>query len=197
MKNKSFFTMVSFLVVFFIIMICTGNAWAHCDSYDGPVIKDAQLALDQNDVTPVLKWVTPEDEAVIKALFVRTIAVRDKGEDIRKIADVYFFETLVRIHRVSEGEGFTGLKPSGSVSPAVAGADKALETGQIDQFADKIAAAVRQGIKSRFNQAYERKQSAGKTVSQGREYVESYVQFTHFVEGIHQMVSHGASHKHQ
>ncbi|MFO7614868.1 MAG: DUF6448 family protein [Bacteroidales bacterium] len=197
MKKKSFFIMIGVLFGFSIIMICTGNAYAHCDSYDGPVIKDAQLALDQKDVTPVLKWVTPEDEAVIKALFAQTIAVRDKGKNIRKIADVYFFESLVRIHRASEGEGFTGLKPSGSVSPAIAGADKALEAGQIDQFADKLSAAVRQAIKSRFHEAYERKQSAGKTVQQGREYVESYVQFTHFVEGIHQLVSRGASHKHQ
>ncbi|MFO7558307.1 MAG: DUF6448 family protein [Desulfobacterales bacterium] len=197
MKNKSFFTLISLLFGLYIILTGTGEVSAHCDSYDGPVIKDAQLALDLKDVTPVLKWVAPKDETVIKALFAQTVAVRDKGKDIQKIADVYFFESLVRIHRASEGESFKGLKPAGSVSPAVAGADKALEIGNIDQFADKIAAAVREGIRNRFNEAYERKKAAGKTIKQGREYVESYVQLTHFVEGIHQLVSHGAPHNHQ
>jgi hypothetical protein len=31
------------------------QVFAHCDSMDGPVIKDAQRALETNDVTPVLK----------------------------------------------------------------------------------------------------------------------------------------------
>jgi hypothetical protein len=196
MKNKLHFSIISMLVVVCFTAIGTTRANAHCDSFDGPVIRDAQLALSQNDVTPVLKWITPEDESAIKVLFAQTIEIRDKGENIRKIADAYFFESLVRIHRASEGEGFTGLKPAGSVSPAVAGADKALETGDIDPFADKIAVAVREGIKSRFIETYKRKKTAGESVQQGREYVEAYVQFTHFVESIHQIVSHGASHNH-
>jgi hypothetical protein len=76
------------------------------------------------------------------------------------------------------------------------GTDRALEDGDIDQLADKIAAAVRSGIKTRFSEAYTKKSSSEDSVTQGREYVEAYVQLTHFVEAIHQTVSHGASHKH-
>lgn len=97
MKKKSFFALISLLFGLYIILTDTGEVSAHCDSYDGPVIKDAQLALDLKDVTPVLKWVAPKDEAVIKALFAQTVAVRDQGKDIRKIADVYFFESPVGI----------------------------------------------------------------------------------------------------
>lgn len=197
MNKKTIHKTIMTIFGLFMLLINSTTALAHCDSYDGPVIKDAILALNQKDVTLVLKWVAPDDEADIKALFAQAIAVRDRGEDIRQIVDTYFFESLVRIHRASEGAGFTGLKPAGSVSPAVAAADKALETGNVEHFADKIASAVRQGIIDRYNDTYERKKAAEKSVQQGREYVESYVQFTHFVEAIHQTVSQGAAHNHQ
>ncbi len=37
-------------------------ALAHCDTLDGPVVKDARVALDAQDVTPVLKWVSRDKE---------------------------------------------------------------------------------------------------------------------------------------
>ena len=181
-------------------LLCVGFATelsAHCDSMDGPVIKDAQRALESNDVTPVLKWVSARDEDAVREVFRLTTSVRGESETSQKIADNYFFETLVRIHRASEGEGFTGLKPKGSVEPAIAATDRALAEGDIDELADKIAAAVRDGIKTRFNEAREKRSVAEDSVAQGREYVEAYVQLTHFIEAIHHTVSHGASHKHQ
>ena len=90
-----------------------------------------------------------------------------------------------------------GVIPAGSVEPAIAATDRALAEGDIDLLAEKIAAAVRNAIKKRFNGAYEKRQVAEDSVGQGREYVEAYVQLTHFVEGIHHFVSHGASHKHR
>jgi len=47
--------------------------WAHCDTMDGPVVKEAVLALKAGDVTPVLKWVRAEDEAAVKAAFQQTM----------------------------------------------------------------------------------------------------------------------------
>ena len=84
----------------------------------------------------------------------------------------------------------------GSVEPAIAATDRALAEGNINQLADKIAAAVREGVRSRFNDAYKKKLVADDSVGEGREYVESYVQLTQFIEAIHQTVSHGATHKH-
>jgi hypothetical protein len=170
---------------------------AHCDSMDGPVIKDAQRALGSGDVAPVLKWVSAQDEDAIRKVFALTTSIRGQGEDARQVADKHFFETLVSIHRASEGEGFTGLKPEGSVTPAIAATDRALAEGNIDELAGKIAAAVRDGIEKRFRDAYEKRLLAEDSVARGREYVEAYVQLTHFVEAIHHTVSHGASHKHQ
>ena len=185
------------LVVLLISLSLASRALAHCDSMDGPVIKDAQRALQNNDLTPVLKWVSAKDERTVRQVFDLVASTRGESEAAQKIADNYFFETLVRIHRASEGEGFTGLKPTGSVEPAIAATDRALAEGDIEELADKIAAAVRDGIKKRFNEAYEKKSTAEDSIVQGREYVEAYVQLTHFIEAIHHTVSHGASHKHQ
>ena len=152
---------------------------AHCDSMRGPVVKDAQRALADRNVYPTLKWVRVEDEESIREAFDMTLAVRGQSEAGRSIADRYFFETLVRIHRASEGEGFTGIKPTGSVDPAIAAADRALVDGNIDPLADRIAAAVLDGIKHRFTEAREKLLLAEKSVEQGRQYVKAYVQLTH------------------
>lgn len=172
-------------------------ATAHCDSLDGPVVQDAQRALADKDVTPVLKWVRAQDEESIRETFEMTLAVRGESDVAKSVADQHFFETLVRVHRASEGEGFTGIKPAGSVDPAIAAADLALAEGNIDPLADEIAAAVRTSIEERFAEAHEKRQVAEESVEQGRAYVEAYVQLTHFVEGVDHLVSHGASPKHR
>ena len=132
----------SFLSTVAFAIVLSGSAMAHCDSMDGPVVKDAQRALVDKRLEPVLKWVRAEDEDEIRKAFEMTIAVRNESEKARTVADRYFFETVVRIHRAGEGEGFTGLKPAGSVDPGIAAADKALADGNVDQLADKLAATA-------------------------------------------------------
>jgi len=102
--------------------IVAGPAAAHCDSMSGPVVKDAQIALARKSVDPVLKWVGKADEAAIREAFNMTIAVRGESATAQRVADTYFFETVVRIHRATEGEGYTGLKAAGNVDPAIAAA---------------------------------------------------------------------------
>lgn len=172
-------------------------ALAHCDSMDGPVVHDAQRAIAEENVTPVLKWVTAEDEDQIRSAFEMTLAVRGESDAAMEVADRYFYETLIRVHRASEGEGFTGLKPAGSVDPAIAAADKALENGEVEPLAEELASSVRHGVEERFAKAYEKRQTAEASVEQGREYVEAYVQFTHFAEGVQHLVDAGASHQHR
>ena len=76
---------------------------AHCDGMDGPVVKAAQKALAEGNVNLVLVWVQPGDEGAIKTAFPKTLAVRKLSPEARELADMYFFETLVRIHRAGEG----------------------------------------------------------------------------------------------
>jgi hypothetical protein len=168
-------------------------ASAHCDSLDGPVVQDAILALEKGDPAPVLKWVNAEHDGEIRDAFKKTMAVRRKGDDAKALADSYFFETLVRIHRAGEGEAFTGLKPASHVDPGIAAADKALQAGSAKELALHMSATVSEGIQKRFALALERKKHAVDSVSAGREFVEAYVDYIHFVESVNRLALHGAS----
>ena len=185
------------VLAFAVTLLAPGRAWPHCDSLEGPVIQDARLALEKNDPTAVLKWVKKDHEGEIRETFRQTMTVRVKGDDAQALADRYFFETLVRIHRAGEGEAFSGLKPASNVDPGIAAADKALQSGSVVELAKHLSAAVSAGVEKRFALALERKKHAAEGVDAGREYVEAYVDYIHFVEGVHRLVSRGAAHQHQ
>ena len=107
---------------------------------------------------------------------------------------MYFFETLVRIHRAGEGASYTGLKPGTEVDPAIALADKALESGSVDKLVGVLTDATAKGIRERFDRALEKRKHIDESVNAGREFVEAYVIFTHYVEGLHASVKGGAEH---
>lgn len=157
------------------------NAAAHCDTLDGPVIQDAHKALETKDITPVLKWVKAKDEKTTKAAFQKALAAKGNTE----AAHNKFFATLVKIHRAGEGAPFTGLKPAGAVEPAVAEADKALASGSADALVKLVTDDISAGIKKRFEHAAETYKHKDESVAKGRDFVEAYVEFTHYVEKLH------------
>ena len=178
-----------------LAVVPTGRVWAHCDSMDGPVVTTAKAALEKGDVTPLLKWVKPEGEAEIRDAFKKTITVRKQSPEAKELADRYFFETLIRVHRAGEGEPFTGLKPSGTpLEPGIAAADKALEKGSVDELVRELTEAVADGVRKRFTRATEAKKRADQTVEAGREYVEAYVGFVHYIESLHATVASSSVH---
>ncbi len=160
-------------------------ASAHCDTLAGPVVIIAKAALEKGDVTPVLKWVKKENEKGIREAFAKTLAVRKQGKEAKELADMYFFETLVRIHRAGEGAPYTGLKPGEAIEPITAESDKALETGSVDNLVKDVTDAVAKGIRDKFAHTKETKKHADESVEAGREFVEAYVVFTHYVEGLY------------
>lgn len=171
------------------------TAQAHCDTMDGPVVLTAKAALEKKDVTPVLKWVKKDAEAEIKSAFTKTLAVRAKGPEARELADQFFFETLVRVHRAGEGAPFTGLKPAGTdLGPALEEADKALESGSVDKVVKLVTDEAAAGIRRRFAEAREKKAHAEHNVDAGREFVAAYVEYVHYVEGLHQTAEGAGAH---
>jgi hypothetical protein len=171
---------------------------AHCDTMDGPVVAAARVALERGDVTPVLKWVLPEDESRIRAAFARAIAVRAAGPQAHELADTWFFETLVRVHRAGEGEPYTGLEPAGTpIEPSIILADKALATADPAELVRAVSGSVANGIRERFAKAAEAKKHAEESVAKGREFVAAYVELTHYVERLHaDATSAAAAHAH-
>jgi hypothetical protein len=174
-------------------------AFAHCDTVDGPVVIEARKALDSGDPTPVLKWVRPDAEPEIRAAFAKTLAVRGSGPAALELADTWFFETLVRVHRAGEGAPYTGLKPAGGeIEPGIEAADHALESGSIDPLVEHLTAAMEAGVRERFRHVLHAAHEKDAGVEAGREYVEAYVQFIHYVERLHEaaVAAHADEHSH-
>lgn len=168
-------------------------SWAHCDAMGGPVIADARIALEKGDITPILKWVKKENEAELKTAFAETIAVRAKGPEAKQLADRYFLETLVRLHRLGEGAPYTGIKDE-PVEPIVALADKALSDGSADEMTKEIGAHMAAAIGERFRRVVDAARKKDTSVEAGRDYVEAYVTYMHFVEGIHAAIEVAGDH---
>jgi len=195
MKKLKIQAMTSILfIVLTAIFLTSGNAHAHCDTLDGPVVAEARAAFASGDVTPLLKWVSIKDEENIRTAFKHTLTVRKLGNEAKQLADMYFFETLVRIHRAGEGAPYTGLKPGAAIEPAVALADKAIEGGSVNNLTNVLTQALDKGIKERFDRVMKTRQHADESVAAGREFVEAYVSFTHYVEGLHAIVKGSGDH---
>ena len=177
-------------------------AWAigHCDTLDGPVVTLARKALETGNVNHVLPWVRAEDEPEIRRAFDHATSVRKLGPHARELADRHFFETLVRVHRASEGASFTGLKPAGTdLGPAVPAADKALRDGSVEAVVRLLTDAVRAGVHQHFREASSRRNFATDDVEAGRRYVEAYVTYVHYVERLWDdaaSTAHGHYHSH-
>lgn len=189
MLLKSKLAAMLFLASF--IFIFTNTAFAHCDSYDGPVIKDAVKALETNNVNLVLKWVTKEQEKEIITLFQKTYELRNGDKEVYEIVEKHFFETLVRLHRETEGAPYTGLKPAGTTKQIIQMTDKALKENNVDDFLHKLNNHIDKLVREKYQKVSELNKVKDDSVEQGREFVAAYVDYTHTVEAIHDIIEHG------
>lgn len=169
------------------MLFAAGPASAHCDGLDGPVVKAAQQALDSGNVNRVLIWVQHADEVQIKDAFRKTLEVRKLNPSARELADRYFFETLVRVHRAGEGAPYTGIKPAGrDLGPAVPAGDKALQTGSVGPLAQLLTQAVHHSVEGQFKEVVAKKDYKADDIAAGQEYVKAYVEYIHSVERIYE-----------
>jgi hypothetical protein len=169
------------------------TAQAHCDGLDGPVVKAAEKALSENNVNLVLIWVQKEDEPEIKQAFEKTLAVRKLNPDARELADRYFFETVVRVHRIREGAPYTGLKPAGrDLGPAIPAGDKALESGNVEPVLQLLSEKMEHGVGDHFKEAAAKKKFDRNDLAAGRAFVQSYVEYIHYIEGLYEATASGA-----
>ena len=183
--SKHTITFRTFLLLVLGGLIGATRASAHCDTLDGPVVAAARSALNTGDVTPVLKWVRAVDEQEIKAAFARSTAVRSKGVEARELADLYFFETVVRLHRAGEGAPYTGLKPAGAdVSVLVKAADKAIEGESGQRLIDLAAHQAAATVKALLLEVKARRVHMNDSVAAGREFVAAYIELIHYLEQL-------------
>jgi len=169
------------------LLLAPRAALAHCDGLDGPVVTAARKALESGNVSLVLIWVQKADEGQIRSAFEKTLGVRKLNPQARELADMYFFETLVRIHRAGEGAAYTGLKPAGrDVGPAIPAGDKAIETGSAGPLLKLLSDKVSEGIHARYHEVLAGSKYAKDDVAAGREYVKAYVEYIHYIEQLYE-----------
>jgi len=184
MKDRKKIYALFVSATFVCVSVFVAAVYAHCDSMSGPVIPEAMIALEKGDITPVFKWIKPEYETEVKTAFSFAVKVRDKSPEAKKLADKYFLETLIRIHRAGEGAPYTGIKETPPEKIIIL-TDQALVSESADELIDKIQTHLAEAIKEKFNKALQARKNKDKSVESGREFVEAYVQYTHYVEGIH------------
>ena len=181
-----------------VLFVVTGMAEAHCDGMDGPVVLAARRALETRDVNLVLIWIQPNDEAEVKQAFQATMNMRSLSPQAKELADRYFFETLVRLHRMGEGAPYTGLEPAGrDLGPAIPAADKALAQGSPEQLQQLLAKALQAGLREHFENVVAREKFHADDLAAGRRYVEAYVEYVHYVEAIYEAAARPAQGRHR
>jgi hypothetical protein len=180
------------LVAAAALSMLASEARGHCDTVSGPVVAAARTALEKGNIQPVLKWVKPEAEPEISAAFARAIAVRSQGGTARELADHYFLETTVRLHRAGEGAPYSGLKtdvddPGG----VIAASDRALDSGSVDDLVRHINERAATGLRERHARVVEARKEADRNVAAGRAYVQAYVEYVHFAENLARLLAAG------
>ncbi len=160
------------------------EAQAHCDTADGPAVTCGRKALETGNINYALKWIPAEGEAELRDVFEKALEVRTLGADAAELADRLFLETLVRIHRMGEGVGFTGIQPVGSaVDPVVTAADEAIAKGSDAHLLQMVQEDRRAGLDGRFHAALAVKDFDVDDVVAGRRYLAAYVDFFKYAEG--------------
>ncbi len=171
------------------ILLFAGALFAHCDRMDGPVVKAAKRALETGNVNHVLIWVQARDEAAVREAFARARS-NPAGRQ-------QFFEAVVKAHRAGEGAPFEGVKPAGGdLGPAIPAADAAVERGSPEAVLEVLHHSIEHGVKQRLAALETARKFGTDDVAAGREYVRAYVDFLHYVEGVHQAAAAAAEHHH-
>ena len=175
----------------------------HCDSMDGPVVLAAKRALDAHDPKLALPYVKAEGESEVLGAFERTIAAHDGNRAANEVADLYFLETVVRVHRAGEGAPYTGLKPAGlGFGPVVPVAERAIDSGSPDELVRVLTEKVHREVVERFGRAMTLKPHADESVASAREYVEAMLGLEVWSHKLYACASagpheeHGEAHEH-
>lgn len=189
------------MTVFAAALAVATPAFAHCDGEDGPVAAAALSALEAGNVTLALPYAPAAAEGEIARAFAQAAVVRGQSAEAKALADRWFVETVVRLHRAGEGAPYTGLKPAGTdYGPAIPAAERALATGTAEPLVELLAHQLHDGIAARLDEARTIRAAApaeartAAEVAHARERVSAEFAFIGYVEGVHQALEGAAAH---
>ena len=189
-SKNSIVTILTIAILSFFMFTNIQTASAHCDSYDGPVIQDAEQALATNNVDLVFKWISTDQVKEVTDLFKKTYNLKKGDKEVYEIVKIHFFETLVRLHRETEGAPYTGLKPAGTTKPIIYLSDKAIKDNDIESLLGKLNNHIASVVKEKYNKVSALNKTKNESVEKGREFVSAYVDYTHTLEAIENILAH-------
>jgi hypothetical protein len=161
------------------------------------VVRAARAALEQEAVELVLPYVHAPGEPEVRAAFDLAVKARVQGAEAREVADRYFFETAVRVHRAGEGAPFTGLKPAGlDVGPVIPLAEQAIATGDPTALAAFLSEAVDAEVGARLAEVVRLEEHSHDGVTEARAYVSAMLGLQVWAHKLHGAIRGGA-HEHQ
>jgi len=167
----------------------------HCDTLDGPVVTAARKALETANINLILPWVPKQAESELCEAFNKTLRVRQLNNEANALADYWFFETVVRLHREGEGAPYTGLKPAGlDEGPVIPKAEQAIERGDTSEVIDFITHTVESALEEKFHAAISRRHYDENNVEAAREYVEAMLNALLFSHHLYLYVQDGSNH---
>lgn len=170
----------------------------HCDSLDGPVVPAARQALAVDEVDQVLPYVPANGEDEVRAAFNRVIPLQTAGGEAASLAQLWFSETVVRIHRAGEHAPYTGLKPAGlDIGPVIPLAEKSIESGDVDPVYQLLAADLLSQLTQRLRLITRLAKSKDSSVAAGREYVQAMIDFEIYANHVYQALQADPSPEHQ
>jgi len=196
LKNKLLKSVFILSLIAVFSFVNVQPASAHCDSYDGPALIDAAKALETNNVDLILKWINTDMEAEVVPLFHKTYSLRNGDKEVYEIVKKHFYETFIRLHREMEGAPFTGLKPAGTTAHITVMSDKALNTGDFASLLTALNKHVNGQLQEKYNKTAALYKVKDNSVEEGRQYVKAYVDYTHSVEAVHDLLAGGGAHQH-
>jgi hypothetical protein len=169
----------------------------HCDSKDGPVVTAAMAALEAGRIELVLPYVPSISEAETQDAYDKTMAARACSPAAKEVADEWFCETVVRLHRAGEGAAYTGLKPAGlGHGVVVPVAERAVQTGDASELVALLSTALREETLHKFETVMHLKSDDPRSVAEDREYVEAMLGFIVWSHKTHQCITSDPLHDH-
>jgi hypothetical protein len=185
-----------------LLLFGTTSSKAHCDALDGPVAKAVQKALDNGNLYPVLAYAPAAAEDEIRAAFDSARKVRGLGSEARSLADRFFIETVIRLHRAGEGAPYAGLKPAGAdYGPVIPAAERALESGDLSKLKALLVEVIEHALTERLARAREAQNAplqpkTAAEVLHARERVSAELGFVTFAETLHQAALGNGAERH-
>ena len=181
---------VLFFGVLVLSLAAPRPAQAHCDSERGPVAAAAHQALENGNLKLILPYVPPEAETELTAAFKQALEVRRAGGSAKELADRYFIETAIRLHRAGEGAPYNGVNDE-TTPKAILVADKAMTTGSLDETYKMLDQQIKKGIEEKYEAVVKARTEAEelRTVEAHRERVEAELTFEKYIYELFTLAS--------